>query len=155
MVLFCPFSKQATVKRYWSILITHCRWNSWTGARWTRELCQECFYWSWMKVGGSKIRHHHDSDHSWWWLTMWLCCSSISCWTAEGKWNFLVSWGVWLQSCNFKELVEGHHQEWSGAGVNVLTWLKRGNLTWTVLSDSSLVILWVVLHGHWLSDFSV
>ena len=78
------------------------------------------------------------------------CVLLISCWTAEGKWKFLVSWGVWLQSCNLKELVEGHHQEWSGAGVNVLTWLNRGNLTWTGLSNSSLVILWVVLHGHWL-----
>ena len=82
------------------------------------------------------------------------CVLPISCWTAEGKWKFLVSWGVWLQSWNLKELVKGHHQEWSGGGVNVLTWLSRGNLTWTGLSDSSLAILWVVLHGHWLSDFS-
>lgn len=41
------------------------------------------------------------------------CVLPISCWTAEGKWKFLVSWGVWLQSWNLKELVGGHHQEWS------------------------------------------
>lgn len=77
----------------------------------------------------------------------------ISCWTVEEKWKFLVSWGVWLQSCSLKELVEGHHQEWSGSGVNGLTWLNGRNLTWTRLSALWRFCGWCCMATGWVISF--